>query len=149
MPLVSNSEVELHHRSYIDKNLNEIYLDEIRLSVPLLENAILINSPTITDKGYVTITTKVPGSDFFIQRFVENKDIPPLLQVTEGDNTSNKYGTDLFCAPVSSIRLSRREKFLWDVDTPLDNVNDTNLLRDFIGVLSVFALSKQLKMTDR
>lgn len=149
MKVSHNSEIELHHQTYIDKNLSELYMERITLSVPLLDGAVLINSPTIVEKGQVVLSAEKPGNDFIIQRVREDENKSTLLQVKEGDDMSPTFGDNLFYAPVASLYLSRRERFLWEVDAPPENIKNLSMLRDFIGILSVFALTKQLKMKDR
>lgn len=142
----TKTEIELHSFTHIEKNLSDLTIKSLCLTVPLYGDAVLINSPTINLKGTLTVCSKNPGREFTISRSDGTDRSQPLLQVVEGDDLSPRYGDAIFYNPVSELHISKREPYLWDVNVPEENIKDAYMLRDFIGILSVFALTKQTKL---
>lgn len=142
----NKTEIELHNFTHIEKNLSHLTMDSLGLTVPLLGDAVLINSPTINVKGTLMVYSNKPGREFTIHRSDSSDRPQPLLQVVEGDDLSPRYGDAIFYNSVSELNISKREPYLWEVNVPKQNIKDAYMLRDFIGILSVFALTKQSKL---
>lgn len=146
----SRTEIELHSFTHIEKNLSNLTIDSLSLTVPIMGDAVLINSPTIDKRGTLTVLSNNPGNNFTIYRSSDSSEKHyPSLQVVEGDDLSPRYGYEIFYSPVSELNISKREPFLWEVNVPEENIKDPYMLRDFIGILSVFALTKQSKLRSQ
>lgn len=142
-------ELELHHFAHIDKNLSALLITEMTLSVPIHDDAVLINTPDIIDQGKLTIKRTEVANGFEIYRSDVSPDVympRRLLQVREADERQVNYGVQAFYEPIDSLQLSQRERFLWDTNVANENIRDRHILRDFVGILSVFALARHIKL---
>lgn len=145
-------ELELHHSTHIERNLSALLIDKMTLSVPILDDAVLINTPDISEQGKLTIKSSGVVNGFEIYRSDLSSDIQTpgqLLQVREADERQVNYGVEVFYEPIATLRLSQRARFLWDTNIPNENIRDRHILRNFVGILSVFALAKQLKIQKK
>jgi len=136
-------ELSLHHFPYIQKNLAELSLRQIPLTVPTCSESLLINSDKRYDPRRIVVDTKRSGRDFIVRR----EDGFPI-QVVEANSRRDTYGQELFYAPLDYLALSNSEEFVWHVNTTDSNITDTHMLTEFVGILSTFALSKQLKLSS-
>ena len=128
---------------YIPENLTNLVRPEIPLTIPTLHDNILINSPALHEPRQLHIQTIKPGSQFEITR----PDGMPL-QVTEADERKDNFGHELLSEPVRRLGLTCLNKFTWQIDVDESDVtiNDTYMMREFIGILSGYAWSKQRKL---
>lgn len=134
-------ELSLHNHVYIQKNLSQLHLPVIPLTVPTSEEKILINSAELCLPRSIVVETEDASSVLTVKR---NDEYP--IQVNQADERRDTYSQDLFHDPLDYLVLSSTEKFTWHVNTTQDNIKDTEMLREFIGILSTFALGKQLKL---
>lgn len=141
MKTTTSYELSFHHAPYIQKNLAELSLPLIPLTVPTREENILINNNKLSEPRRIVVETERPGRDFVVRR---DDDCP--LQVVQADDRRDTYGQELFRDPLDYLVLSSSEKFVWHINTPENNITDGKMLAEFVGILSNFALSKQLRL---
>lgn len=141
MKTPASYELSVHHFPYIHQNLAELSLSQIPLTVPTRDENVLINSDKIYEPRRLVVETVHPGKNFVIRRDDERS-----LQVIEADNRRDTYGQELFHDPLEYLVLSCDETYSWRINTSEANIVDTYMLREFVGILSTFALSKQLKL---
>ncbi|USN96305.1 MAG: hypothetical protein H6797_04495 [Candidatus Nomurabacteria bacterium] len=143
MKNAASYELSVHSFTHIHKNLAELSLATIPLSVPTRDENLLINSGEIYNPRRIVVETERAGRDFVVRR----EDSQPI-QVVEADDRRETCGQELFYEPLDYLTLSSNEKFVWHVNTTEGNVRDTDMLREFVGILSTFALTKQLRIKN-
>ena len=141
MKRATSYELSVHNFTYIHKNLAELDTPEIPLTVPTWDEKLLINSAKLCEPRSIVVEVERPGRDFVVQR----KDKQPL-QVLQADSRRDMFARELFYDPLDYLALSSNEKFVWHVNTNEENIRDADMLREFVGILSTFALSKQLRL---
>lgn len=139
----SSYELSLHHLGYAQKNLAELCLPAMSLRVPTTNDNILINSENLSEPKPIVIETLRPGAEFVVRRHDQTP-----IQVVQADDRRETFGQELFHDPLEYLTLSSNEKFVWHINTDQSNVRDPEMLREFVGILSTFALGKQLKLKN-
>ncbi|MCA9334899.1 hypothetical protein KC953_02025 [Candidatus Saccharibacteria bacterium] len=134
-------ELSLHNFGYIEKNLTQLDIPLIPLTVPTLDDNILINCEKLSEPRAIVVEVDALCRSILVRRRDEN-----AMQVMQADRRRDTYAHLLFRDPLEHIMLSKVENYTWLVNTHDDNVNDKYMLREFVGILSTFALSKQVKI---
>lgn len=143
MKKTADYELSFHSSLYIHDNLSSLYLAEIPLSVPTTNGAIMINSPELHDPRRIVIESRADSGDLLIARV----DGSPL-QVIQADNRRDTYGDTLFAEPIYQLGVKCVDRLLWLADIDAENVNDNEMMHEFIGILSTFAAIKQAKLLE-
>ena len=143
MKKAANYELSFHSSMYIHINLSTLHLPEVPLTIPTLNDAILINSPELHEPKRLLVESVKPGSELVISR---PDGIP--LQVVEADDRRETYAHDLFHDPIPQLGLRCLDLCTWAADVDEVNVKDAGMFREFVGILSVFATNKQVRLKD-
>lgn len=141
MKSLESHELSLHSFGYIEKNLTQLHVPKIPLTVPTMNENILINSSELHNPRAIVVETDALCRSVLVRRNDKRE-----IQVMQADESRDTYASTLFRHPLEYMVLSQSAKFTWLINTAEDNVNDVAMLREFVGILSTFALGKQTKM---
>ena len=141
-------ELELHHAQHIEEQMRSLHKTSIPLSVPSIGETLLINASKMPESRPIVLEIENPAERMTIYRTDMNIDtrMNMPLQIQEADPRNAKFGHELFATAVESITYARTGDFAWNVDVDEENINDTQMFREFTGILTRFAQLRQEKL---
>jgi len=130
--------MELPFRKVACDQLTDLDQGAISLSVPTLEDVILIHSYEENDAiNKLDVVVVEPGSEICLARH----DGTPL-QVYDADPYQE---TNLFTEPIDRFRLCKDEAGFWIAMIASKDVLSRSGVVDFIDIVAMYALNKQTK----
>ena len=116
------------------EKLDQLYMPEIPMTVPLYDDAILVGS----SRKNVSTTTLICGViEPYRSLSLRRRDGHGINSYTD-DSTESR----MLVQPARELRLSRQED-AWFIDIDGENVTDRGRLLGFVGVVATFAYKKQ------
>lgn len=141
--------IELSEYSYAAEQFAALHRPDLSMSIPTMDvpkvgSLILLHSyDRHKDESIARLNVRVdtPGENVTLFRAdglpIQGQDVfaarPP-------------EGTPMFAEPIPSLSIYKQKSGIWCVGVDHDNIQDMHTFEEFLGIASMFAVSKQDKL---